>query len=252
MLIGMEARDRLIAVSNWDAERAEIAGLPRVGDYRNLDWEKLGALRPDVLVAQFAPDKMPPGLRERAEALNIKLVNIRIVRLDDIFGSIRDIGAAAGTADAAGELERSLRERLDRVKRAVEGNRPVRTLIVRDSGRFDTVGGGNFLDDVLTIAGGQNVLAGGENSFPTIDKEQLVALDPEVVIHLLPSASAQVREQVRRDWDSMPNLRAVRGKRVHLLDEFYMLLPSHRMADAADRFAKLLHDVDVVETEARP
>src|SRR5690242_14198194 len=40
LLVGMGAGDHLIAVSNFDADRDETRGLPRVGDYRTQDWEK--------------------------------------------------------------------------------------------------------------------------------------------------------------------------------------------------------------------
>src|ERR1700735_1713239 len=38
LLIGMGARDRLLAVSTYDRQRPDVAGLPRVGDYQNVDW----------------------------------------------------------------------------------------------------------------------------------------------------------------------------------------------------------------------
>src|SRR6184192_363303 len=43
LLVGIGAADHLVAVSNYDARRQEIEGLPRVGDYRTQDWEKLAA-----------------------------------------------------------------------------------------------------------------------------------------------------------------------------------------------------------------
>src|ERR1043166_2750016 len=46
LILGMNAADHLIAVSNWDPDRPEIAHLPRVGDYRTIDWEKLSELHP--------------------------------------------------------------------------------------------------------------------------------------------------------------------------------------------------------------
>src|SRR2546426_11082993 len=65
LLVGMGAGDHLIAVSNFDAERDETRGLDRVGDYRTQDWEKLSALRPQKMIIQMRPDRLPPGLRDR-------------------------------------------------------------------------------------------------------------------------------------------------------------------------------------------
>src|SRR5688572_5515985 len=56
LLLAMGGRDHLIAVSNWDADNPLTKGLPRVGDYRNVEKEQLTALKPDILLVQYHPD----------------------------------------------------------------------------------------------------------------------------------------------------------------------------------------------------
>src|SRR4051794_26460524 len=41
LLLGMNQRDKLVAISNWDPREPSLADLPRAGDYRTVDWEKL-------------------------------------------------------------------------------------------------------------------------------------------------------------------------------------------------------------------
>ncbi len=243
LLIGMGAGGHLIAVSNWDADRPGTVGLARVGDYRSVDRERLSELRPDVLVVQFHPDKMPAGLVDFARSIGTKIVNVQIVVLDDVFSAIRLLGDAVNAPDRAGEAERALRASLDSVRQRVAGRPPVRTYVARDETGLASVGGGNFVDDVLRAAGGVNVLSGGVNSYPTVDREQLAALDPDAILHLLPEASPQVVEAAKRFWAALPELRAVREKRVYVLTEYYVLQPSHRIGDAAARFAEHLHDL---------
>jgi len=251
MIISMGARERLVAVSNWDAERPEIAGLPRVGDYRTVDWEKLASLRPDVMIVQFAPDKMPPGLSERAAELNIQLVNLRIVYLDEIFTALDQLGAGIGEPEKGSAAATKLRRQLDRVRAAVAGKQPVRTLISQTESPLSTVGGGNFMDDLLTIAGGKNVIEGGDNSYPNIDVERLVALNPDAIIHLLPGESPQVIERAKSFWGSHPELSAVRNGRVYYETESYMLLPGPLVGKIAERLATLLHpDVKLTNDRA--
>ncbi|HEV2295105.1 MAG TPA: helical backbone metal receptor [Tepidisphaeraceae bacterium] len=241
MIIAMGARDRLVAVSNWDARRLEIADLPRVGDYRTVDWEKLTEVRPDVLIVQWRPDKMPPGVTERAAELGIELVNLRIVYLDDVFTAWETLGAGIGEREKAAAASQKLRRELNAVRAAVAGKPPVRTLISRTESPLATVGGGNFMNDLLTIAGGKNVLEGGDNSYPNIDLERLVALNPEVIIHLLPGEAPQVIERAKSFWSSHPELSAVRNGRVYYETESYMLLPGPLVGQIARRFARLLH-----------
>src|SRR4051794_4265348 len=54
LIVGMGAGDHLVAVSNYDLG-AEVAGLPKVGDYQSIDWEKLTVLRPNVLISFYGP-----------------------------------------------------------------------------------------------------------------------------------------------------------------------------------------------------
>lgn len=241
MIIAMDARDRLVAVSNWDAQRPEVAGLPRVGDYRTVDWEKLASLRPDVMIVQFRADKMPPGLSERAADLNIQLVNLRIVYLDDVFASFKALGDAIGEPEKASQAAARLHHQLDAVRAAVAGRTRVRTLISQTESPLSTVGGGNFVDDLLTIAGGRNVITGGDNSYPTIDVERLVALNPDVIIHLLPGESQQVVERARSFWSAQSELSAVKSGRVHYVTDSFALLPGPLVGTVAERFATLLH-----------
>ena len=87
MLLGMGAGEHLVAVSNYETS-ARVAKLPRVGDYQTTDWETLARLRPDAMIIQIAPDRLPPGLKQRADELHIALVNVKIDRLQDVFATM--------------------------------------------------------------------------------------------------------------------------------------------------------------------
>jgi iron complex transport system substrate-binding protein len=242
MILEMSAGAHLIAVSNWDASRAEIDHLPRVGDYRSIDWERITQLRPDLLIVQFRPDKMPAGLEDRTRELGIKLVNIKNNTLADIFDTLDQLGDAIDEREKSHAAATALKAQLDEVKARVGGKPPVRTLITRsESSRLACVGGGNYLDDVLAIAGGSNVLGEGENSYPEIDRERLLKLNPDAVLVLLPGATPQVVKQAEEFWRSVPQVSAVQNNRVHILTDSYALLGSLSLGKLTERFADLLH-----------
>src|SRR5262249_48805549 len=66
MLVGLGANDHLVAVSNYESS-PQVKDLPRVGDYQTTDWETLARLRPSVMIIQIAPDRVPAGLKEKAQ-----------------------------------------------------------------------------------------------------------------------------------------------------------------------------------------
>lgn len=246
LLVGMGASDHLVAVSNYDLSRPETADLAKVGDYQSVDWERLTTLRPDVLVVFQSPDRVPAGMRERADALHIRLVNVRTETLADLYAEITHLGDVAGEpAKAAGALA-SLQARLDRVRQRVAGQPRVRTLMLRDERAADAVGTGNFLNDVLDIAGGTNVLSAP--GWPTVDREQLLALHPDAVLQLLSGVPPHVEAEARQVWRSLP---AVAGGRVTVINQWYSQQPGFHLPELAEAFAEALHP-GTVSVATRP
>ncbi|HEX8523843.1 MAG TPA: helical backbone metal receptor [Tepidisphaeraceae bacterium] len=241
LLVGMGAAHHLVAISNWDPDRPEIKDLPRVGDYRNVDWEKLAGLKPKVMIVQFSQGKMPAGLSERASELGIQLVNVHNNRLADLFETIKLLGDAAGEPDKATRAAANLRQMLDQIQQSSKTKPPVKVFLGRDATELASVGGGNFLDELLTLAGGVNIIQGGENSYPTIDREKLVSLNPQVVILLLPGVPQHVVAEARRFWSTLTALQAVQDQRVFIWTEDYVLLPGLRVAEIAKRMQDILH-----------
>lgn len=243
LILAMDAADHLVGVSNFCGDRESIRGLPRVGDYQTVNWETLAEIRPDVLVHQAKPDRLPPGLMTRAEALNIKLLNIQIEQIDDIFRAIETLGGAIEETPKATAVIQRLRGQLAHVQEKVADKPTVRTLLVRDETGLAVIGRETFVDDALTIAGGENVIAPGTHRYPNIDQEMLLSLAPDAIIQLLPDASQQVLDEARRVWTTMPDLPAVKNGRVYVMTEWFVLQPGNRVGDVAEMFAEKLHGV---------
>ena len=243
ILIGIGAGDRLVAVSNYDPKREETSHLPRVGDYQTTDWEQLAALRPRVMVTQFAVDRLPQGLVQKAQALNIQLINVPITRLDDIYAAMRTLGRAVDQPELGASAADQLEQRIEALRERSRAGRRVRAMIVTNDSASGVAGRENYLNDALEAAGGENVIRAAP--YPSIDQETLFDLDPEVIFQLLPDASPQVRAAAQQLWVRMPNLRAVRNGRVHVFTDPRVLRSSHHIGDLAERFATALD-------EARP
>ena len=241
LLLGMGAGDHLVAVSNFDADRDATRGLERVGDYRTQDWEKLSALRPQKMIIQMRPDRLPPGFQGRAEKLGIELVNLTIDGLDDVFFAIPQLGKAAGVEAKAEARLRALRKQFDTVRARVKDAPKVKALIVVNDDGQSVAGPGTFLDDILRAAGGENAADPLGVQWPTVDREKILELSPQVVIHLLPAASPQVKAQAEQFWAAMPDLPAVKDKRVHYLTDWYAMLPGYHLGTLAEQFALILH-----------
>jgi ABC-type Fe3+-hydroxamate transport system substrate-binding protein len=80
----------------------------------------------------------------------------------------------------------------------------------------------------------------------------LRALDPEVIVQLLPDAPKAKLEKARRMWAEHPHLRAVRNGRVHQFTEWYALLPAAHLGDLAEKLANVLHPASPPSTSPSP
>jgi ABC-type Fe3+-hydroxamate transport system substrate-binding protein len=239
MLIAMGAGDHLVAVSNFES-LPDVKDLPRVGDYQTTDWETLARLRPDAMIIQIAPNRLPPGLKQRAAELGIELVNVKIDRLDDVFDTMQKLGTIAGEPDKASRAVTSLRQQLEALRVESAQWPSLSTLIVRDENGRDVIGPDNFLDDLLKFVHATNAASELGKPYPSIDREKLVALAPQAVIVLLPDARTQTVEVSNRFWASMTQLPAVQNHRVCTLTDAYALVPGARLGELARKMATCL------------
>jgi len=191
------------------------------------------------MVIFYAPQRMPPAVRQRAEELKIQFVNVHTERLDDVFAELTNLGNLLHEPDKAAAAYKQLRNRLDATRKQTAAMAKVRTLVIHDKDGVSVVGRETFIDDVLEIAGGENVLK--TIGWTTIDAETMAALKPDAIIQLLPEASPQVLADVKRTWDGRRDIPAVATGRVYQMTDWWVLQPGTHVADLAEQMAKRLH-----------
>jgi iron complex transport system substrate-binding protein len=240
LIISMGAGEHLVGISNYDdTSRAELKHLPKIGDYQTIDWERLRVLRPDILIIFQSPERVAPGLKERAGKLNIKLVNIRTETLADLLAELKNLGELLGEQEKATAAGKKFDERMGAMRQRLRNVGAVKTLILRDETANATVGRGNFLNDILELSGGENVIL--DNGWPTIDRERLVSLNPEAIVVLLSNVPPQVEKQASAAIGRLVNVSAVKNKRVKIINVWYAQQPGLHLADLAEQFCEFLH-----------
>jgi iron complex transport system substrate-binding protein len=241
ILIAIGAQDHLVAISNYDRGKPAINQLPTAGDYLTVDWERLASLKPDVIVMQAYESTAPAGFKQRAAELGIRPVYIHIDKLADISTATKTLGDAVNEPAKAAAADQAMRDKLDAVAKSVAAEPRVRTLVVTDEVGAGAAGTGTFLDELLAMAGGTNAAAGEGAGYPAVDREKIVALTPDLVLHLLPDKTESTVSDARRYWASMPDVPAVRDGRVFILTESSVMQPGLKVGDVAELFASKLH-----------
>lgn len=242
LLVAMNASGRVVGVSNYEPASSSLNALPRVGDYLRTDWEKIDAAKPGFMIVQGREDRLPAGLRDQAKRRGIDVVALTIDRLSDISAAARTLQDklhVAGADAFRNQFEMDLAA-LQRDATSTRGERPpVRTLLVVGDEGTNFVGTQNFLDDLLTLAGGQNVVAG--SGYVSLDREKIAELNPDVILLLLPAADEAAVARAKAVWQQTPNVAAVKNSRVHALVGPQVLQPDSHVAETGREMMRLLY-----------
>ena len=244
MLFAIGAGPQVVAVSSFDEFPPEVQKLPRVGALLDPDTERILALRPDLVVVYGSQS----DLQAQFARAGVRTFAYRHGGIATIFESIRELGAVTGNASRAGALVRDLESRLESVRARVKGRPRPRVLLVfeRQPKTLREVyasGGRGFLQEMLDIAGGQNVFADSGRESVQPSTETILARAPEVILEVRAAGLIADREVAdeRQIWTALSSIPAVRTGRIHFLSGDYLVVPGPRFAQATETLARVLH-----------
>ncbi|HET6248914.1 MAG TPA: helical backbone metal receptor [Tepidisphaeraceae bacterium] len=246
ILESMGCGDHLVGITTID-EDPRVANLPRAGDYMTTDWETIATLHPQWIITHYGPGRTPAGFTQHADAIGAQQLNLLTETLNGpdktstIYYAIEALGKACNEPEKAAVASARLRDRLASIHHHVANQPSVSALIIIGAQGTMAAGKDSYLSELLDIAGGSNVAADLNARYPSLDREQLIALRPEVILQLLPDASPQVKAQAAGFWDALPEIPAVKNHRVQQLTEWYEMLPGYHVGDVAQQFADALH-----------
>jgi iron complex transport system substrate-binding protein len=247
MLYALGLGDSVAGVTTFCHHPPEAARKPKIGNYLRPNVEVIVALRPDLVVVEKSMTQQTLWLPR----LKLNVLEVDDATVEGIYGSIRAIGRATGAAPKAEVICRSMRSELEGIRRRTSGQPRTTVLFVvgRTPGRIEDLiaaGGSSYLNEVLTIAGGRNVLGDAAIAYAKVSLEEVLARDPDVIIDMGEMAQTvgvteEQKRAVVRLWGRYPNLKAVRTKRVFAVASDVFVVPGPRVTDAARQLAGLLH-----------
>jgi iron complex transport system substrate-binding protein len=243
IIYGVGAFDQLVGVSQYTSYPPAVSKLPLVGGWQNPDYEKLLALRPDLVLmdvgqAQFVQDK--------CKQLGLRVMVVADEKVADVYAAIAAIGQATGHETEARKLLAATRDGLERVSQKTAGLPKLKVVLIvdRTPGTLRdlyTATAGSYLAELVEIAGGRIAVPPDKLGYAKLSKEDLLAADPDVVLDFTHGAVGPFAGNPMEAWKEMPELKAVRTHRVHAVNEDYVPHASQRMVQTAELFARLIH-----------
>jgi iron complex transport system substrate-binding protein len=237
-LFALGVGDRLVGDTDFCDYPPEAKRKTHIGGPVNPNIEAIAALHPDLVVATREINR--PDSVHSLERLGIAVYATDPQTVVQVLTSTERLGQLLGAGDAGRLLVANLRQRLGEVGRRLAGLPAKNVLMVVWLDPVISVGRNTFLDDALRRAGARSVIDSPQ-SWPTIDLEQVVHLQPEYLI-----ISNDNGKQVQRELAELHErpgwrrLGAVRNRRFIVLSEA-ISHPSPRLVDGIEQLARALY-----------
>jgi ABC-type Fe3+-hydroxamate transport system substrate-binding protein len=233
LLFAIGAGDRVVGRTEYDLWPDSARLVPSVGAGMQPNLEAVMGRHPDLVVLYASGSDR--GAADRLTSAGIPTAAFRMDRVADFARVTIFLGRLIGDTLRARTVVDSVTTTLDRVRRATDTlPRPTVFMHVWEKPLM-TIGGGSFLSELVTIAGGRNIYDSLPAPSPVVTIEDVLRRNPQIVL-VSPIERASMLASDR--WRALP---AVRGGRVLAYDTNRVARPSVKLGEAAVSLARLFH-----------
>lgn len=207
--------------------------IPRMGGgtLESLSAEAILAAKPDLVLTKW--DSHQP-LVETLDRMQIRSLAIGAQSLSELYEEAEWLGEITGHRDQARRFVSQMKDRQERLAEVVQKHRSQSKLKVFYEVWDDplmSAGPESFIDELLTLAGLQNIVAETEIRYPRISSETVLSGDPDLI--LAPTTHFEDVDieaiAARPGWS---NIKAVRTGRIHLISGDEVSRCGPRLLDA--------------------
>lgn len=236
ILFAIGLNEKIVGVTNFCDYPEEAKNKEKVGDSFNVNVEKIIELSPD-LVIQYGQGK--EEVNKRLKEAGIKVLSYEPESIEDVINLIDELGKITNSYQAAKKTIDAMNTKKDFVLSKVAGKEKVKVFYEVWDQPLMTAGPGSFIDELINLAGGENIAKDAKGKYPQFDLEQLIERNPDVYLTAKDRADKTVESIKARD--GYENINAVKNDRVYLLDPNIISRPGPRIVDGLELIARKIH-----------
>ena len=233
LLFALGAGARVVGRTQYDLWPDSARLVPSVGAGMQPNLEAVLGRKPDLVVMYASGSDR--GAADRLTAAGVTTAAFRMDRIADFARVTMLLGRLIGDTVRARAVVDSVTGTLDRVRHATASlPRPTVFLHAWEKPLM-TIGGGSFLSELVTIAGGRNIYDSLPAPSPVVTLEDVLRRNPDIIL----VSPIERNNMLRSDrWHALP---AVRNGRVLAYDTNLVARPAVKLGEAAVSLARLFH-----------
>lgn len=235
LIYKLDASDKLVGRTDYCDYPSEVTSVESIGSMNDPNIEKIVSLEPDLVVTSthFSEENL-----KKLQDLGIDVLELYDENsMDGVYTVIDTLGKALNRQEAANQTITEMKDTVERVTTAVKDLEKPTVYYVVGFGEFGdyTAGGDTFVNNLLTMAGGDNVAA--DISGWNYSLEGLLDKDPDIIIL---GAGAGSKEDFT-SANGYKDLSAVKNDKVYVIDNNLLDRQGYRNAQGLEELAKLIH-----------
>jgi iron complex transport system substrate-binding protein len=234
--------EKIVAVSNYSDYPLKARKLPKVGSFFKPSAELIVASEPDLIITLWFSQQTQAA--NTLERMGYNVLTFQIDELKHLKPVITEIGDVTGAEEAAQELSSRIESELQTIKELCSNFSKTKVLWVIQTEPIRAVGRRTYINELIELAGGENIVGPTPQQYPQIGTESLLTCGAEVIIQSAMSKEDLPKQQrvAEEFWDRYPEIPAVRDKRIYVIDSDTVLRLGPRIGEGLELIAKLLHD----------
>lgn len=224
----------LVGVDDYSEYPPEVKQLPKVGSFLQPNQETIVGLHPTIVIVDDIHSSVAGALNDRG----LETIECDMHALPDVKTALQRIGARLGQAAKADKIVKQIDADLDAAAAAKPAKHPrVLAVIDREAGGLGNLvaaGPGSWLDELIAVVGGDNVLAASGVRYPKISLEEVVRAQPEIILDVSFAARTDTAS-----WNAV-DVPAVVNHKVVVSKEDFLSRPSTRVKEALDFLSQMM------------
>ncbi|EAE9245116.1 ABC transporter substrate-binding protein [Listeria monocytogenes] len=226
ILFALDLGDKVKGVTAYDDYPKEAQKVEKVTS-TSVDTEKIIAIKPDLVLGH---ESMLATEKDAYQLLKDAGINVFVVPdatdLKAAEKSIITVGKLTGKEKEAEEVTDSMEEQKVAIEKKAKELKTSPKVWIEISPDLYTAGKGTFMNEMLELAGGTNVVT--ESGFIPYNEEKVVELQPDIILSVYPDAKATI--QKRAAWKDIP---AVKNDKIYEMDANKLSRPGPRLLEGA-------------------
>lgn len=212
-------------------------GVTTVGSPMSPDMEIIKSLNPTDVIG---PDSLENDLKIKYDNIGVNSTFLNLRSVKGLYDSVKIIGDKYGKSAEADAIVKEYNEFMASYSSKHSGQKPKVLVLMGLPGSYLVATQNSYAGSLVELAGGENIFHDDSKDFLTINTEEILARDPDVIIrtaHGLPKEALEMFEREFKENDIWKHFSAVQNGKVYDVD--YMLFGMSATFDYPQALADL-------------